>query len=289
MPEALLHPPPVAWLQEIGSIVVLLIVVARQVMVAFKEQKEAEEAKRRAAERAEKRGQQGGQQGGRPVELPPRQVVRDQRADAHAGRERQAEPVEAKADQGELRSEVEEFLRRVGQMQEEQAVGPARPEPDEPPQRPRRRGPLDPFEEPPRRKPTARPKRPAPESQIELLVDPDEAASRADEAIQQRRLQEQRDRQRQLRHLPESQLAEQAAHLGESIALADDRLEERLQQTFEHRLGRLGSRPAAAAAEFEAPRPASTAARIRALLKTPAGVRDAVILSEILRRPGERP
>ncbi len=89
-------------------------------------------------------------------------------------------------------------------------------------------------------------------------------------------------------HLAESQLAEQAAHLGERIAQADDRLDARLHKTFDHQLGQFQNKPTVGHRHEDAIelRP-SAAARVAKMLTTPAGIKDAVVLSEILRRPSD--
>lgn len=93
-----------------------------------------------------------------------------------------------------------------------------------------------------------------------------------------------------LGHLEESQLAENAALMGSKIAQSDDRLQARLHEKFDHRLGKLeGAKKAAAAevAEMPAEFP-STAEAIAQMLSTPDGMRNAVVLNEILQRPIDR-
>ncbi|QDT67398.1 hypothetical protein MalM25_02950 [Planctomycetes bacterium MalM25] len=247
---------PLAWLEGLGPLLLVAVWVIRAIYQAISEQKEAEEAKQAKARRA------GDPERG----LPPRQVV---------GK------ADGPAPEGDLRSEIDDFLKRIGEefdpepAQEAKAAPVAPPEPVAPP--PPRRRPIDPFEEP-----APRPRRATPqvvEPQPELKADP--------EPLRPAPVLAKSEPRRELRHLPESQLAEQAAHLGERIAGADDRVESRLQGKFDHRLGKLG------ASEL-APEPATSdksetgAQRIKALLARPGGVREAVVLSEILRRPGDQ-
>ncbi len=83
--------------------------------------------------------------------------------------------------------------------------------------------------------------------------------------------------------------------LGSQVAQADEKMEEHLRQAFEHRLGRLGTMAGAtasvqpAAAPETAPAaPADVAAQWAAMLRTPASIRQAVVLSEVLNRPLHR-
>lgn len=118
---------------------------------------------------------------------------------------------------------------------------------------------------------------------VEILVE-------EDSLNQQRRSQNPTESlsDRHLSHLKESQLAEQAAHLGEGIAQSDERLEARLHSKFDDRPNRHRPNLLMGAAEkpetSTSPSP-TTAESIAAMLKTPEGMRNAVVLNEILRRP----
>ncbi len=261
---------PLAWLQEIGPLLVVAFWVIRQVMIAIGEQKEQEAAKNAPPIRDQ-------------AELPPKQVVepgRGRQADdpwgdaakADFDQKQAREQAKPPAQQGDLRSEVDDFLKRVAQARDEAAgqqearVGPT-------PEQIARRRQLDPFEEPPRR--VARKPKPKPKSEPKPKVEP--LPRREEQSTAQ-------SHKTELRHLPESQLAENAAHLGEGISQADDRVEARLQQKFDHKLGKLRREPEAIVLDVD--ETAQTGAqRIKALLARPGGVREAVVLSEILRRP----
>jgi hypothetical protein len=73
---------------------------------------------------------------------------------------------------------------------------------------------------------------------------------------------------------------------------ADEELEERLHQAFDHQVGTLASRAeakqAAAAASAAATATKVTASGVYAMLRDPNSLRNAIILQEILRRPEER-
>lgn len=92
---------------------------------------------------------------------------------------------------------------------------------------------------------------------------------------------------------------QRAAHLGEETAQADDRLEARLHQTFDHQLGRLqqtssvGPQATARTATDVAASVTTAAANemltfLVGALRSPQQVRQAIILSDILQRPEHR-
>ncbi|MEO0530179.1 MAG: hypothetical protein AAF266_06320 [Planctomycetota bacterium] len=262
-----------AWIDALGPLLVVGFWILRAVLGAVGEAREAERANREGPREE-------------PFDLDD-EIALDDDPD---GREK-PEPK-----QGELRSEVEDFLRRIGELPAEEAKAEQadagrqidledEADADDPPVR---RKPIDPFEEPPRRqRQRQQPTRPAAEARqtpppaVELLIDPEPP----------KRTESVRDR-RELRHLPESQLAEQAAHLGENVAAADDRLEARLHDKFDHRLGKLRRDETSETKDAKPDTPAvadlAGARRIKELLSRPGGVREAVVLSEILRRPGDQ-
>jgi len=81
---------------------------------------------------------------------------------------------------------------------------------------------------------------------------------------------------------------EEVAHLGERVKHADEQFDVQLQQKFDHELGSLGEGRAATAYEQKTASAADTpAARIAAMLTTPEGAQQAIVLNEILRRPEE--
>lgn len=89
--------------------------------------------------------------------------------------------------------------------------------------------------------------------------------------------------------MKESQLAENAARLGQGIATSDDRMAARLQSKFDHRLGNLDKGDKAAAADApDAIADGATAESLAKMLASPGGIRNAIILNEILHRPEER-
>ena len=139
-----------------------------------------------------------------------------------------------------VQSEVQEFLRKIGQMQNQQAA----------------------------------PRQPTPS--VELIIENPAAVRRAEVGALSHE------------HLAESQLAEQAAHLGERIAQADDRIDARLHKKFDHQMGQFQHEQITGHRHKDSTKAEpSTAARVAKMLTTPSGMRDAVILHEILRRPSD--
>lgn len=165
-----------------------------------------------------------------------------------------------------LRAEVEEFLRRAQGKQAEprrqEQPKPAPPPRQMPPRRPIREEvtrPAQPMRQPPR--PPVR----TPESEpVELRL----------EGVAEH----------VARHVSTQDIAVHTSSLGADVALADDKLEARLQETFQHKIGQLQHREEDAAAQ----RPKTIAEEIRQLVRQPAGMRQLIIAGEVLRRPEER-
>jgi hypothetical protein len=86
------------------------------------------------------------------------------------------------------------------------------------------------------------------------------------------------------RHVSTADVTENVSTLGADVALADDRLEARLQETFQHPIGQLQHVEQGPAKD----RPPTIAEEIRQLIRQPAGARQLIIANEILRRPEER-
>ena len=67
---------------------------------------------------------------------------------------------------------------------------------------------------------------------------------------------------------------------GSSVDMADERIQSRLHDTFDHEVGTLDHQEAAAVEMTHSP-----AEEISEMLRTPQGMRNAIILGEILTRP----
>ena len=80
----------------------------------------------------------------------------------------------------------------------------------------------------------------------------------------------------------------EVADLGERVKQADEQFDVQLQTEIRPRIGQPGA-PASEPRERRRRRPPATpAAQIAALLSSPDGVRQAVVLNEILNRPTDR-
>jgi hypothetical protein len=176
-----------------------------------------------------------------------------------------------------MNNEVEDFLRRVAQMRQQaeaqtkgqqQARAARPPKPQQQPVQP---------QHPPRPQPLQQQRPPRSlSSAVEAEIVDAELADRSDRVS---RLVDQDMRGAQ-------QLGEQSGRLGAEVDLADDKLEAHLHQVFDHKLGSLKSTSGDAASAA----PDRTIAddplnQIRRLLRSPASVRDAIVMAEIFRRP----
>lgn len=175
-----------------------------------------------------------------------------------------------------MKDEVEAFLRRVAQMRaqaEAQAKAKAeRVAPQVAPPRPPQQSTSPKQANQPKKSPAPqRPPRRQQQEPVEAEVVTGELRQR--DAVSRHVSQ----------HLSGAEaIGEHARHLGEEVDLADDKLNAHLHEVFDHQLGQFanaesnsGDRPAAASNSFD----------IFRLLRSPQSVRDALIMSEVLRRP----
>lgn len=87
------------------------------------------------------------------------------------------------------------------------------------------------------------------------------------------------------KYLETSDFDRRRKQLGAEISQADEKLEKRLHGVFDHQVGRLSD---TAATTTAGPEVSSTAAGIFAMLVRPEGLRQAILLNEILQRPVDR-
>jgi len=165
-----------------------------------------------------------------------------------------------------LRSEVEDFLRRVQGKPERKR--PARPERQRQPAR----------------------------QQLQEQDEPRTLVSKAERAEPLRQPQRQSTRLPQVileghqegvaehvaKHLDTRDIVEHSSALGETVGLADERLESHLHEKFDHDLGLLKHHETPVVAK---PQAENLAAEIAAMLREPAGMRKLIVANEILRRP----
>jgi hypothetical protein len=82
-------------------------------------------------------------------------------------------------------------------------------------------------------------------------------------------------------------IAQQASSLGKRIIADDQQFDQQLKAKFDHTVGTLASETAAEVALVPVA-PATPAAQIAAMLSNPDGVRQAIVLNEVLTRPTDR-
>jgi hypothetical protein len=201
-----------------------------------------------------------------------------------------ARPVGQQADA--LRSQVEEFLRRAGQAQQGNQARPPqrRPQPavteievllDDDALAPERRPPSEPLRPSP-----GRPAAPQPTAARTPAVSSGEMRPPRRPVTPRKRktLAERADERAAARA---RRLAEHSAQLGQRIVHEDQQFDVQLKAKFDHAVGTLVNETVTNV-ELE-PVPSDTpAARIAAMLTSPEGVRQAIVLNEILRPPTER-
>jgi hypothetical protein len=179
-----------------------------------------------------------------------------------------------------MKDEVEEFLRRVAQLRA-QAEAQARAQQ----QRPGFQPPQQPLAPPPQRM-TPPPARLVPAQEEVVYLEPAEV-----EVVDAELAELGDDVGRHVaQHLRGGQeIAAHAQQLGAEVDRADDKLESRLHQTFDHQLGSLRKTASdTAAVEHVKPAPDVTSGDIRTMLTSPAKIRDAIVMAEVLRRPEDR-
>jgi hypothetical protein len=170
-----------------------------------------------------------------------------------------------------LRSQVEEFLRRAGRTQ----AGPAASPPVS------QRQPATNTEAASGERPRSQERRAA-------------ASSSPAAQTSQQRPRGKKPRQSVAEHVAErvtsrsKNVAAQTSRLGQRIVAEDQQFDDQLNAKFDHTVGTLADSVNPVALEAPPP-PADTPARqIAEMLANPEGVRQAVILNEILRRPSDR-
>ena len=204
-----------------------------------------------------------------------------------------APPAAAGADP--LRDQVEEFLRRAGRVQKPNQAQPAqgqRPQAKRPPAAARDKiellVPDERSERKPKRlsEPFRSMKKPAPPAR------PSSAAAK-ERSVAQRTARPEHESvaEHVQEHVDASMraIAQHSSQLGQSVIRADEQFDDELHSKFDHELGSLSQRHDKRMSEQEAaPEPKTPAQQIAAMLTNPEGVRQAIVLNEILRRPADR-
>jgi len=84
------------------------------------------------------------------------------------------------------------------------------------------------------------------------------------------------------RHISTQDIAAHTKTLGAEVATADDQLEARLREKFDHNLGRLKPTDTS---QDDKPPSVDMAAEVAAMLRSPEGMKKLILANEILRRP----
>jgi hypothetical protein len=212
-----------------------------------------------------------------------------QAADAPQAQPQPQAPRQAAGQQADpLRNQVEEFLRRAGRGPQGDRARPAPREievlVDEEPSARRPVG--EPLRSAESRAATA-PSKTAAATPIARQAPPQHPPRRSVVPRKRKTLAERATERATARA---SKMAEQTSHLGQRIIEDDAQFDVQLKAKFDHSVGTLtGSAVTAAEQAAAAVSAAETpAAQIAAMLATPDGVRQAIVVNEILRRPDER-
>jgi hypothetical protein len=83
-------------------------------------------------------------------------------------------------------------------------------------------------------------------------------------------------------------LGAQASQLGQRIAVEDQQFDSQIKAKFDHTISTLGGADTDTASTSATPVADTPAAQLAAMLANPGGIRQAVLINEILRRPSER-
>jgi hypothetical protein len=197
-------------------------------------------------------------------------------------------PAEAGQQADQLRVQVEEFLRRAGKAAQ----------PNQPKQQTRQKkaAPVE-VQLTPRTKPDEQRTIGTPLRQATWRNAPaQESTAAAADRTRAARSAAAKPRRRQsvAEHVAEQvsshaqTLSDKASQLGQRIAAEDQLFDVQLKSKFDHTLGTLAGTGSAAASEAITVAPETPAAQLAAMLRDPQGIRQAVLVNEILRRPSDR-
>jgi hypothetical protein len=186
-----------------------------------------------------------------------------------------------------LRAQVEEFLRRAGQASQQNQP---RPQP----------GPVSQIEvlvkpsQPPDQRVIGQPLRQADWRQTPSSSVSPQSAVGTEKARSARGGKSRSKRKSVADHVAEQvtaraeNLAAHASQLGKRIAAEDQQFDVQLKSKFDHTVGTLGGNDDSATAGPTPPPIDTPAAQLAAMLANPSGIRQAIIVNEILRRPSDR-
>lgn len=247
------------WIEIVIFIVVFVIPLISQLLGGGEEAKEARRRQQQPRRQPQPEPLHDAPQRHAPQQQVPQQQVPQQQVPQQGG------------GRGALEAEIEEFLRR--------AQGSKRHQPPEK------------KVEPQIEKPAAKPRSPV----QPRLIDSDTQTAPRERELGRGVADHVRD------HIQSAPISEHAARLGRDVAQADEKLEGHIHSVFDHQLGKLAKQPTqeapaqgtdAAVWESSVERrerreaaQQSRAADIAKMLRDPDSMQQAIILSEILRRP----
>jgi hypothetical protein len=188
-----------------------------------------------------------------------------------------------------LRSQVEEFLRRAGQAPPQNQGGPAAPR--RPAAQPQEIEVLLDDDSIAARRPARTPvrprdDRPAAVTRSAAAAPGDQRPARRPVTPRQRKTLAERATERAAARA--ETLAKQVSHLGKRVIEEDQQFDVQLKAKFDHTVGTLAAGQTVASSELVPVDSPTPAGQIAAMLANPDGVRQAIILNEILRRPIDR-
>ena len=242
----------------------------------------------------------GGKAKGRPNKAPPRippvhpgqgrpQMPPQQQPQPGQGGRAVAPQPQAGRGRQALENEIEEFLRRAGKGARKAQPKPRRQQQPARPQQQQVR-----QQAPPKQHVSLEQRRLNKEAK-ERRDTKQQQANKVAKAKQKR--QRQRERMgdgvgRHVReHIESRPVGEHSNELGKHVGLADERVEQHLHDVFDHQLGGLSKdqvfqeSQGTDAAVWTKKETISPATKIRAMLRDPDSVRNAIILTEIFNRP----
>ena len=172
--------------------------------------------------------------------------------------------------------DIEEFLRRAAERRKQHQQGQRQPIPAPVP------------------KPTPRVRQIVDSTEVELIapkatnVEPRKKRSSRTESGQQRDMRNESVAEHVKKHINTRSISESAKRLGDDIENADDRIAQRVQRKFDHDVSKLDDLPTVQDDIVATATEAETAPFARDLIemfRSPNGVRQAILISEILKRP----
>ena len=165
--------------------------------------------------------------------------------------------------------DIEEFLRRAAERRKQQ-LKQKQQRPAAPPQRP------------------ATPPLPSAQPAKRLVIADDEVEIVRPLAQREIDMRDESVAEHVARHINTSELVEHASHLADRIEQTDERLEARLHQKFDHKLGKLNAKPTVqddVVPSVKTTESSQLANDLFKMFQSPDSVRKAILISEILNRP----